>query len=239
MNRSSESYENFISFSDEQLQQAAYAVREALIISLPEPDEIEHEFSASFSSKITALIKREKNQRNIMHIMRGVAAIFLAALIGSGLWLSFDAEVRADFVWWVRSVYENSVLYEYFGNRKVGVLPKCEFGWLPDGYVKAIENIGEESGTVLFTSNDGEDIVFFYGYMYVGSDSEILTVSDNKIIYESVKVNGNSADFYLDSGENEANILWWIDEESGIAFDLNSLLGKEEMIKIAENIILK
>lgn len=92
---------------------------------------------------------------------------------------------------------------------------------------------------MLFTSNDGEDIVFFYGYMYVGSDSEILTVSDNKIIYESVKVNGSSADFYLDSGENEANILWWIDEESGIAFDLNSLLGKEAMIKIAENIILK
>lgn len=58
----------------------------------------------------------------------------------------------------------------------------------------------------------------------------------DKVKHEDVIINGKSADFYKVLNKEDSNMLWWTDEDSGIAFELNAILAKDEMVKIAENI---
>lgn len=162
------SKENSIYFSDAELTQAACAVRDALTASLPDNDEIDHQFSAGFVSGMNILIRKNRAKNTFRKIMQSAAMILLSLLIGSGIWLATDTDAMADFSRWVRSVYENNFLYDFFGDMSSKPLPTLEFAWLPDGYTLAASEIDEEGGALLFSSEDGEDIVFGYGFMYSG-----------------------------------------------------------------------
>ena len=66
--------------------------------------------------------------------------------------------------------------------------------------------------------------------------SSTSMTQDGSIVHEEVLVNGKPADFYQDLDEADSNILWWTDEDSGIALELNALLTKDELVEIAENV---
>lgn len=222
-------------FSEEELRQAACAIQDALLAALPEADEIECELSDGFRRRMDALMKKDKFRRRFRRTARNLAAALLFILLCSSIWLVFDTEARADFLRWVRNVYENSIVYEFFGDGREDKLPEIEFGWLPEGYTKAETNFGDNSGYVLFDSREGEKIVFMYEFMYSGLHSEISDF-DNNLEYEKVWIGGMPADFYFDPGEEDSNVLLWIDEDKGVCFIIISLLEKTDMIKIAENI---
>lgn len=236
INRNPETDNMKFSFTDEDLRQAALILQEAFADIQPRPVDLEHKFSERFSEKINAIISRQKKTFMIRRVIKNIAAAVLAVIIGCGIWLSTDAEARAEFIEWLRTEYEDSILYEFFGKKEGREISSVEFGWLPKGYTEAEALIEERSGHYLFTNSNGEDIIFYYTCM---DHDAAFVVFSGCAAYERVSVNGAAADFYADLDEGESNILWWCDEEKEIAFVLNAALEKQELVKIAERITLK
>lgn len=217
---------------EEALRLAALAVRDALACSLPEPDEVSHTFSPRFHAMMHALLRRDAMRVSLRRLARSAAVLLLTLLIGSGLWLSFDAEARADFKLWVRSVYQNSILYQYFGTRHDG-LPACEFGWLPEGYEQSSSYLTEEFTLIVFSKENEPDIVFSCYSQY--SDNQYFIFNQDDFL-ESVELNSvTSVEIY----SNGRDFLYlWNDAVSMLSFNINSNLSRDVIFKIIANIHL-
>jgi len=234
--KSAENSNMKFSFDDKDLWQAALVLQEAFAEIQPTPVDLEHKFSERFSEKINAIAGRQKKLFTARRVMKNIAAAILAVLIGGGLWLGTDAQAQAEFKAWLRTEYEDSILYEFFGKREGDRISGVDVGWLPEGYAETKKLIRERFGYYLFTNGSGEDIFFYYTYM--DSDTALGILSDRSP-YEKIRVNRAPADFYMGMDEGEGNVLCWFDEEKGIAFELNAALEKQELVKIAESVAVR
>ena len=74
--------------TDGELRKAAAAVRDAMLASIPAEEDCPYEFSPGFEERIFRLYeeKRAEKKKPKRRVLRRVAAIFLAAVIGFGAW---------------------------------------------------------------------------------------------------------------------------------------------------------
>ena len=93
----------------------------------------------------------------------------------------------------------------------------------------------DEIKTTIIENDGGDAMVLTYQYMDENALLEILTTEAD---YETVQVNGEPAEFYYGLSADETNFLFWTDEQTHIAFYLSSFLEKNEMLRIAENVVL-
>lgn len=225
--------------SDEALQQAAASVRQSLLDSLPPPFQCEHEFSDTFQAKMKRMIARYNLRRTVCQAARRVAAVFLAALIGAGVWLAVDAEARAAFSSWVREVYEEHIVYRFFGEPAAKELPAYRITWLPDGYEEVDIFDSGETYNVLYQKGDDLMSAFIFDYRFVQSGTlSVMEIDNASYIHKIIDMNGVQADFYEALIPNETNNLIWVDEDVVVVFELNGFLDESVMMHIAESIVL-
>lgn len=224
-----------LSFNDEELSRAARLVGEAMGDFCPAPEDADYEFSVDFRSKMAALIKKQRFKESSSSALRGIVSTAAVLALCAGVWLGTEAEARADFKQWILTKYENSFVYKFFDGDSTQTVKNVEFGWLPEDCEKVEGKINGDSGYYLFNGNDGRGFVFYYTAMSTDRHTEI---TGEGIRHEDIEVNGQPADYYNDINDNNSDVLWWTDEKTGIAFELNSVLEKEEMVKIAENVKL-
>lgn len=230
---------NQIVLSDEALKQAAASVRRAMLDSLPSPAECEHEFSPAFRDKMKKLIAKYHLRRTIRKTMQRAAMFVLAALLGVSAWLGVDAQAREAFFSWAREVYEEHIVYRFFGEPAAETLPAYRITWLPEGY----EEVDAHKGKALFNAfyQKGDDIMsaFVFEYLFTqdGSYTNIMADAANHT-HKTVAVNGIQADFYQALAPEETNNLIWVDETAGVVFQFNGFLEESVMLHIAESVIL-
>lgn len=221
-----------INLTDDLLRAAAVDVRNAMLDALPALEECSHTFSQQFERKMQKLIRRQKTG---YRLLRQVAAVFLALLVGSGVWLMVDTEARAAFLQWVQTVYENSIVYRFFGNAPAEPeLANYRPTWLPEGYMET-DTIIMDSQLLVEYRNTEKNVIYFQCFpMDESTQSEFIlngvTPSD------AITVNGMYGIFYQPEDPAQPNELLWFDEESGIAFNLSGYLGKSTMLGIVENV---
>lgn len=224
-----------INLTDDLLRAAAADVRTAMLDALPAPEECSHTFSPQFERKMQKLIRQQKAG---YRLLRQVAAVFLALLVGSGVWLMVDTEAKAAFIHWVRTVYENSIVYRFFGSDTPEVeLTNYRPAWLPEGYVETMV-IAEDSISLLVEyRNDENDVIYFHCFPM--NDSVVTSIIPNgKITSEDVAVNGMYGTVYYPENMDESNEMIWFNEELHIAYGLSSYLEKSVMLHIAESVSL-
>ena len=100
--------------TDDVIIQAAKRVGEAMLASLPEPEDCTHEFSPEFERSMERLIQKTKRRAHVRRCLRSIAVAALAVVIGLSAWLAVDTEAQAAVVEWVRTAYEDSIVYEFF-----------------------------------------------------------------------------------------------------------------------------
>jgi len=142
------------------------------------------------------LFKKYRRYEMIETAKKYIAAIFAAAIVGSGVWLTFDADARAAVVNWVRQIYENSIVYKYFGERETDVLPVYELQYVPDGFVE-MDRVENEKMHYVFYLNEetGDAIVFEYKFI---NESSTITVQDveSNIKHKRLILNEYNANYY-------------------------------------------
>lgn len=218
--------------ADEMLTQAAKQVAASIKASLPVPDECHHEFSPEFEHDMKRLITQTERRCHIRRYLQGVAAACLAVVISLSTWLAVDAEARAAFVQWVKTVYEQSVVYEFFHSKDERDEVRYRLGWVPDGYT--IENeVGGDGITTLVYLRGESAIYFTYEYSEDGAKAELFPGVSN---VEPVQVNGMPGEFYLPQDPAESNSLVWFDEENCILCSISGFIDKESMVRMANSV---
>ena len=194
-----------------------------------------YEPSDAFTRKLRRLFRRARHSY-LRRALQRVAAVFLAALIAGAAWLAVDARAREAFFGWIREVYTNSTLYRVTPNHASTVLPRLTLTWLPDG-------LGEpdvyEDDTMYSVMYADEETRFLLVIDYCLLTDETLTMYMTDQTPEHLQVNGTPADFFAARDEADTCNLIWIDPETGVLCSINATLSREDVLRIAEGMILR
>ena len=227
---------NQVSFSEEELRQAAAAVCQSMLDALPPPSQCVHTFSPAFQAQIEHLIVQERRRGRALQFGKRIALVFLAVLASLSVWLGVDAQARSAFFSWVREVYEDSIVYRFFGKPAAEELPAYHITWLPDGYEEVFIHDSDERYSAFYQKGNEAMSGFVFEYCQMQSGVLVEYAENEEVIHEKVEVNGLSADFYYAGDSSHTNNLIWINEEAGIIFTIDSTLEKSVMLRIAESI---
>ena len=217
--------------ADDMIVQAAKQVGAAMLASLPAPEECHHEFLPGFERAMERLIRKTKRRARVRQGLRSIAVAALVVVIGLSAWLAVDTGARAAVVEWIRTVYEDSIIYEFFHTGAAEDDASYRLGWVPDGYTLVQEVDGEVTHVAIYQKGN-EVINFIYSFTEKSSRAEFFPENSET---EPVTVLGKTGEFYAAKDEGETNELIWFDEESGILFSLSGSLDKETMLKMANS----
>lgn len=223
--------------TDELLYQHAAEARDIWLDTIPEDSEIpEHPFSEEFIKEMDVLAsKSHQKRRRPFRRFQQVAAVFAVVLIGAGSWFAADAEARSSFVQWIRMVAPAKVMYHFVGETPKTVIPNFRCTWLPDGVEVEETSNRDAEGDVIYRADDDRYSILSYYYMHEGV-AHFLFPSGEELIHETVEINGMPGDYYEETEEGHSSDLFWFDEEAGIAFNIHSLLSREEIFRMAESV---
>ena len=221
--------------TDEMLRRSAAISCDAFIRSVEACHQEEHVFSPAFEKKIRKLYGRA-NHPYLYRLVRQVASILLALLIGGCVWLTVDEEARAAFFGWVKEVYESAIGYYFVGDdvpveRKEYYIPA-----LPEGYEEAFVREREDGRIIVYRNTDGQYLQFHYAWEMGAAG--IVSVYDAARVSEAtlseVTVNGRPADFLSSNDLYVSNIIVWKVEQ--VVFGIFGFLEQGELISLAESV---
>lgn len=226
-------------FQDKELSRAAGLVREAMLGELPEPAMCDHEFSPEFQAKMERLFVKDRVYHTLHTICRYAAAIILLILFTAGVVLAVDTEARANFFEWVKKIYENSIVYEFFGGTQDEGLPNYELGWVPEGYEAVDVYRDETTYSAIYMKVDDPEAVFVFDYSQK-QEGDIYEVLYDEEEYEikKVDINGLVGELYLSLIKTETNDLIWVDEDKGVVLAISGYINEEDMLHMAEEVFL-
>lgn len=217
-------------YSDQDLQAAAKNVRRAMLASLPEPDEIQYEFSPRLTQQVNNLIIKYERREKRMSVLRRVAVVFVALIIGAGTWLAVDVQARDAVFTWIMTVYDEIVVHQFKTNSDDIPYADYTLGWVPEGFEMKDMYQGTTNSWEWYENSNTGELIFFASFT---ADS-VIEYSDFDRS-EDVAINNLAGIFYYANDPGEANCLMWIDDNQRIIFTIDSELDKDTIIKIAEN----
>ena len=223
-----------MNLTEEMLRSAAADVRNAMLDSLSSSTEPDHTFSLQFEQKMQKLIHHQKRR---YLLLKQAAAVILALMVCGGIWLAVDADASAAFLQWIQKIYENSVVYQFFGS----IQDNVEFAdyrpaWLPDGYVETKVTTIDSQIMIEYCDANGETLYFHYMEM----DDHIQTETSLEGMEAPVEliVGGMRGIFYQANDSAQSNELIWFDVDHNIVFNLSGYLDKTTMMFVAESVFL-
>lgn len=221
--------------SDEMLSQAAAKAAVLINESLPEVSVCNHPFSAKFERKMSRIIHRA-NHPVLYRTLRSVASILLVMMLGFGSVLAINADAREIVFGWVRKQYESFYTYFFNGTSNREDSTRYCLGWVPDGH--RLITVYEIDGGETYIYYDENDGITQFSY---SSNPTSLEMYIQCVGYEQreVFINGLSGVLYISPISTESSVIIWMDNEHGVIFDVSAHVSEDELIKIAENVIVK
>ncbi|MDY3993032.1 MAG: DUF4367 domain-containing protein [Evtepia sp.] len=221
--------------SEERLRTAARAVSQAMIDSLPEPEDCHHDFSPEFERKMKKLLRRSRHW-GLYQGLKRAACFFLVLLLSGGIFLTVNAEAREIVFGWVSEKFEDAQRYFYPGKTTSSVdIVRYRLD-VPDGYwledTLDVETLVNE----IYLNEEGEYISFTYQYETETSAGEEYVI-DTDTEKKQVRVNGVTADLYLSNSEDANNTIIWTDPETGALIDVTAFMAKDDLIDLAESVV--
>ena len=223
-----------IIITDYALRCAAAEYRSAMLAGLPKPPECEHEFSAEYIEKRDKLIRRVERIQISRRFAQNAAAIILALVLGSGVFLGINGEARADFFAWLRNAYENSIIYRFAGEESVAPLPDCELTWVPEDYELALNERDNDSVTMVYENKNGDGLIFSCDRITENSLMQIGITTE----FTSEIIAGNGYDAELITSEDGSCALIWLDNENGFIYAINGFIDESDIMHIFRSIEL-
>lgn len=223
-------------FTDDRLRQAAQEAGAILDGSLPAPEDCPHTFSLPFQAKMAKLLRRHK-RAPARRAMRRVACLVLVCLLGSGVFLTTNAQAREAFFGWVSQQAEGFRRYFYTGDPvfSENVVPYTIN--IPEGY-QLEEELRSESNDFLYESYVNEDgLYIFFLYQYdteISSGETVLNEAGSTI--KQVEINGNTADLYLSHDPAASNTIIWTDQATHALIEVTAFLEEDALISLAESV---
>lgn len=224
--------------TDDMLQNAAIRANDALLHTLPCPKNFNHTFSRRFEHKMRKLINHTKYPM-VYKLLKAAACFLLISGLTAFMYLTTNVKARESFFDWIKAQYEHFIEY-YFdgmvGNETIddNELVEYRLGWVPEGYAESEVSKNSNKTIVIYSNGSNEWLQFSY---YINPASTNLLIGQNPYGYSTIKLNNLTAEIYISDTPNESNGVVWFNESKNILFNISAFLPKEDLIKMAENIV--
>ena len=224
-------------FPEDELRAAAGAVRETMLAALDKDTDPGRTFSPAFAIRMEPLLRLDRLRTGRRRFLQRAAVLLLAVLLTGSLILAVNPDARAAFFDWVRTVYEKSVVYEFFVNDPD---PEVEFEEVPDVNISLL--LDEYEAKVISASPAYSAIILSGEYTTLMLECwrtekpSVIEIYTDDYTLEEVKVHGKRAEYYKSNSPENNNVLAWMDEEEKLFFNLSSESEKERLIEVAEKI---
>lgn len=226
-----------IRFDERELQAAAKLVAESMLEGLPDAAACGHDFSEGFRRKMEALLRRQR-RRSIRHtVWRYAAAVLLTVTLTFGAVMAVSPQARAAVVQWVRTVYENSVVYRFFNPAPQGALPRYQLTWLPEGFAETDVFCDEEYYSAIYENEETGQIIIFE-YQFMNNGAYVLVDPEKDSIISQAEVNGLQGEYHQAPDDADGNLLVLADEENNIMFHISGNIDKNGIFNIADGVAL-
>ena len=221
---------------EEKLRMALEEYEDALIASLPEPGQCDHQFSEGFEKKMRRVRRRARHPAVYKALQRAACALLVAACLFAGL-MAVDACVRASVLNWLGEQADNFTCYFFTGESNCGEQVEYELGWLLGEYdVVSIQNTNSLGNIGYVDNSSGEIIQFSYQQ---GLEPNQLFVGGNEYEHRTAAVGNHSADVYIALNEGKNSNIVWADSEENVLFCISAKASEEELVKLAEGVVKK
>ena len=222
--------------TEEMMAAAVAEMNEAMLRSLPEPEDCYHEFSAKFEKKMKRVIYRADHPLQF-RILQKVASFILVLFLGFATIMAISPTVRASVFGWIREQYESFMTY-YYQNSSDSGIRKNEY------YIKGLEDEYEliessaDDGKYfhIYKNSNGEVLYFMYSIKY---SSETVYVEHSNYTLENALVNSQQADLYIAMDDTKSSCIIWSNDEDSIIFYISAHASPDELISFACNTIPK
>lgn len=221
-----------MSYTDEQLRDAAAFLRQAYYASLPDVSNYHPEYSEEFLQKMDRLCRQYRFRRQAKSFLKTVVAAVVALLITGSVWLGLNVDARAAFRAWLIEIYENTFIYRFFNDPADDRLVNYDIHKLPEGYAFDREIITPTEHIRIYRNGE---IPLCFMYFKMSNQRVLGQLAAQRI---ETKVGKNHADYYS-SEDGSSNDLVWFDEDKEMVFCLSGFFTEKEMIAIADNVALK
>lgn len=225
-----------MNFSEKELKRAAQAVDQAMLDNLPPPEAP----SPQLLEKLDKLTAKPARKSKWKTVLSRVAASILVVFLVGGCWLTVDAEARNLLLFWFRDFTEEHYIYQFVETEHHEALPQYAFGWLPEGWELSHQDDDSpnfdrygfwlEKGTAHFS------LMYFYpkaGIRYV----LVQPYAGIRVSHSTLTIHGSQADYYEITGIRPDRRLVWMDDSSGVLFQLSGDLPAEaDLIRMVESL---
>ncbi len=232
-------------FSEDALREAAAKVRDVKLSTIPK-ELPPHEFSHEFEKEMNILSKKEKRKRSFYTGMKCAMAAVFALVVGVSVFLGINAEARASVWSWTKEILKNYSIF-MFKEENTKQLSDYKLTYIPKGY----EFIGYESmglmepeamvlrRTAVYKKADEpeKELLLYFGGMNQGM-SFVLETDDAEYEISEIQVHGCEGQLYISQDPNVSSAIVWLDEKEQVYFCLIGFFDAEELLHIAEGVIL-
>lgn len=179
---------------------------------------------------------RRKTRPRWKTALQRAAVFFLAVSVSSGCVLTAVPQARAGVLQWVLEWYDHDIVYRFGGEPAGDVLPEYFIADLPDDFEEVVKDVFPTAISILYENDEGELISFEYGFMYQGTAAQFSTEG---VTVATVQVNHCDGQ-YLEAppSQDSMNDIFWIDSEAGMYFEIQAHLGKNDILTLAESVLL-
>lgn len=221
--------------TDKLLAEACAELNEAMLRSLPAPEECDPRFSQSFQRKM-ARVTRRANHPIPYRVMQRVASFLLVLFLGFMTVLAVSPTARAAFASWVRETYKSFFAYS-FTEEAEGSAPNMNYyiSELPEGYVEIMSSLDNDLSQHVYLKDEKDMLIFLYTY---GEAASIFLKKEGYIV-KAVIVAGYPGELYIHPTQEESNGLLWVNEEKHVMFYISGFLTEEELLALAESVKVK
>lgn len=222
--------------TEEMMASAAAEMNDAMLRSIPKPEDCQHEFSPQFERKMKRVIYRADHPFQL-RILQKVASIILVLFLGFATIMAISPTVRACVFGWIREQYESFISY-YFEERPSADSRNAEYyiDCIDDEFHLYQTNTRNGMHFYVYKTDDGNSLHFIYSEDHYDS---IFYIKQDNYHVEPVLINGQPGEIYTSIDSTESNCIVWCDEYNHLMFYLSAYLEPEILVKYAENTIKK
>jgi len=161
-----------------------------------------------------------------LRVLRTAAVIILTCALLLGAAMAVSPTVRAAVIDFVSSWFSDRTQYNV-PDGTVGT--GWTFGYIPDGF-ELVDSMETDIQINRVYINDKSQ-----GFIIAISTGQEVIDNEHSDFYQT-SINGRAADIYEATSEDQNNMIVMYDDSAGVTITLTSVIGVDELIKIAEGI---
>ena len=220
------------------MKAAAAALREAMLATLPEPEDCPADFTPEFEEKIEALQKTHARKTVRRQTTRRLVAAVLAVVIALSALVLSNPQARAAVFSWVRKVFGYRTTY-VLPEKEHMALPEYTLQWLPEGFEVVFSSEMEHSRVTAYINPDQGKGGLAVGHQVATGEARVTAdTSGGDYTQEIVSVNGMYGELFVEKNGAAGNMLIWIDEPRQVILTLYGFLSPQDMMHIAQSVKL-